>query len=96
MELTLPFQQQSDSMFIIKLPEEIIEHIASFLDEAGVHYLRETCKILHQCILPPVIRIGDMKHYGEELSKKNWSYLSELKMYKVFLNGRQGQENLRL
>jgi hypothetical protein len=85
----LPFQQQLDSVFSIELlPEEIIERIAFFLDEAGVNYLRKTCKKLLRGFLPSIIKINNMEQY-ENFSKKTWTYLSELKMYKILLNDQQ-------
>jgi hypothetical protein len=85
----LKFQQQLDSVFSIELlPEEIIEHIASSLGNKGVNYLRRTCRKFYQWILPPFLRIDKTEQY-KRLSKKNWTYLSTLKMYKILLNVQQ-------
>jgi hypothetical protein len=70
------------------LPKEIIEHITLFLDEVGVNCLRITCMKLHKCIPSPFLMINDMKQY-ENLSKKDLTYLSTLKMDKILLNNQQ-------
>jgi hypothetical protein len=73
------------------LPEEIIEHIALFLDKAGVNCLQITCKKCHECIRPRVLRIDNIKQY-ETLAKKKLIYLSTLKIDKTFLNDQQVKE----
>jgi hypothetical protein len=70
------------------LPNEIIEHIALSLDEAEVNCLRITCRKYYQCIPSRVLMIDNTEQY-ETLSKKNWTYLSTLKMYEILLNDQQ-------
>jgi hypothetical protein len=86
-------KQTSPTSSIEALPEEIIEHVAFFLNKAEVNYLRITCKKYYQWILPPVLRINNIEQY-ENLSKKNWTYLSELIMYGILLNAQQVKEIL--
>jgi hypothetical protein len=73
------------------LPKEIIEHLALFLDEAGVNCLRIACWKYYECIHSRVLMINNMKHY-ETLSKKKLIHLSILKMDKTSLNDQQVKE----
>jgi hypothetical protein len=68
-------------MFSIEFfPEEMIEHIASFLgNKRDKLSMKNLLEILSMDLFPPFPRINNREVYGR-LSKKNWTYLSALKI----------------